>query len=103
MSYRRAPIRHLLIPVLVFLVLTGILVAEFPELLRLTEDTTNDYTVRKTNTLLLRVFLDTNKSAGLAEVDSSDVSDLLLSCTSSLDGAALVPSKLFLLHSDLRR
>jgi hypothetical protein len=103
MASRRTPIRHILIPVMVFLVLSGIVVAEFPEILRLTEDTTNDYTIRRTNTLVLPAFLDAKKSAGLAEVDSAAASNSPLSRPSSLDNAALVPSKLFLLHSDLRR
>jgi hypothetical protein len=97
------PIRHILIPALVFLVLSGVVGAEFPELLRLTEDTTNDYTVRKPTTLVLPVLLDTKKPVGMAEVGSAATFTLRFSRPSSLDNAALVPSKRFLLHSDLRR
>jgi hypothetical protein len=102
MASRRTPIRHILIPALAVLVLSGIVFAEVPELLRLTEDITNDFTVRKTNTLVLRVFLDTNNYVGMAGLDSDSASGLLFSRPRSLDKAAIVPSKLFLLHSDFR-
>ena len=103
MAFNRTHIRKVLIPALVFLVLSGIVVAEFPELLTLTENTTNDFTVRKTTTTVLLVFLDTSKYVRMAGLDSASAPGLLFSRLSPFEKAVLVPSRLFLLHSDLRR
>lgn len=104
MASKRTHVRNFLIPALLFLVLSGIVVAEIPELLTLTENTTNDFTVRKINTAVLRVFLETRNYVGIAGVDSASASAsaLLFSRSTPLDNAALVPSKLFLHNSDLR-
>ena len=49
MSRRRTRIVGIVAQVIVFLVLCGIVGGEFPELLSLTDNTSNDFTVRKTN------------------------------------------------------
>lgn len=102
MASKRTHVRNFLIPALLFLVLSGIVVAEIPELLTLTENTTNDFTVRNINTAVLRVFLETRNYVGIDGVDSASASALLFSRSTPLDNAALVPSKLFLHNSDLR-
>jgi hypothetical protein len=53
MAFRRAHIRKIFVPAPVFLVLSVIVVAELPELLTLTDDTTNDLTVRKANIVVM--------------------------------------------------
>jgi hypothetical protein len=50
MSPKRTRIVGILARVVVFLVMFGIVGGEFPELLSLTDNTSNDFTVRKTNT-----------------------------------------------------
>lgn len=102
MASRRTHIRKILPPAIVFLVLSGIVVAQFPELLSLIDDTTNDFTVRKTNTVVLSVLLGGSEVVRMSGLFSGSASGLLLSRPSPYDKLASAPSKLFLLHSDLR-
>lgn len=68
MAFRRAHIRKIFVPAPVFLVLSVIVVAELPELLTLTDDTTNDLTVRKANIVVLRVLPDVSKYGRMSDV-----------------------------------
>jgi hypothetical protein len=54
----RTEIRKILVSSLVALLLCGIVASEFPELLSLTDNTANDFTLRKTNTEGLRALPD---------------------------------------------
>jgi hypothetical protein len=49
---KRASIGRVFAQVIVFLLLSGIVCGEFPELLALTDNTTNDFTIRKINSLI---------------------------------------------------
>jgi hypothetical protein len=49
MPSARIKIGKILVPILVSLLLCGIVAAEFPELLSLTDNTANDFTIWKTN------------------------------------------------------
>lgn len=102
MAFSRTPIRKILIPAMAFLILCGIVFAELPELLCLTDNTTNDFTVRKAPAAIVRVFVETTIYAGLLAINAASPLGLLFSSPGSLDNVASSPSKLFLLHSDLR-
>jgi len=103
MTFGRTPHRTILIPAMAFLILCGIVVAELPELLCLTDNTTNDFTVRKAPAAVVRVFVETKIHVGVFAVNAASPLELLFSSPGSMDNVAAFPSKLFLLHSDLRR
>jgi len=52
MIRKRASIGRMFPHVIVFLLLCGIVGGEFPELLALTDNTTNDFTIRKMNSVI---------------------------------------------------
>jgi hypothetical protein len=103
MASKRTHVRNLLTPALLFLVLSVIVCAEIPELLTLTENTTNDFTVRTTTPVDAHVFLKANNFVGIAGADSPSASGLLFPPPTPIEKVSLVPLKLFLLNSDLRR
>jgi hypothetical protein len=97
----RTTIRKILFTSLVALLLCGIVASEFPELLNITDNTSNDFTLRKTNTEGLRAladrpfrFPDTNYTG--------PTPTSLHSRLSVFEKAAPLPSELFTLHSVLR-
>lgn len=99
----RTSIGKFLVPALALLLLCGIVAAEVPELLSLTDNAANDFAVRKTNPLPLSSRL--NASRLVAIVDSGFISSgahVLFSRLSPFDRALLIPVEPFLLHSVLR-
>jgi hypothetical protein len=76
---------------------------EFPEFLTLTDDTTNDFTIRKTITVDSLVLSLSGSHRQITDINfDSPAPELLSSLLSPVAIVALVPSKLFILHSDLR-
>jgi hypothetical protein len=103
MAYRRTHVGKILVPALAFLLLCGIVVAEFPELLSLADNTANDFTVRKNNTLALSVHLHFSGHIRIPDIVSKTlVLDFLFYRLSPFENAALAPSKLFILLCNLR-
>jgi hypothetical protein len=103
MAYRRTPVGKILVPALAFLLLCGIVVAEFPELLSLTDNTANDFTVRKTDALAVPVHLHISGHIRIPDIVSKTlVLDFLFSRLSPFEKAAFAPSKPFILLCDLR-
>jgi hypothetical protein len=99
----RTKIRKILVASLVCLLLCGIVASEFPELLTLTNDTSNDFTVRNANTAGLRALPDAHRPVRVADINSSAPAAILLqSRLIAFEKAAPVPSELFILHSILR-
>lgn len=103
MARRRTHIGGILVPALAFLLLCGIVFAEFPELLSLTDNTANDFTIRKTDTFALPVHLYVDGHIRILDIDSKIlVLNFHFSRLSPFEKTALVPTKLFILLSDLR-
>ena len=99
----RTKIRKLLVWSLFSILLCGIVASEFPELLSLTDNTANDFTIGRTNTEGLHALPDARGPVRIAEVNSSIPADALIhSRLIPFEKAAPVPSELFILHSVLR-
>jgi hypothetical protein len=96
-------IRKLLVWSLFSILLCGIVASEFPELLSLTDNTANDFTIGKTNTEGLHALPDARGPVRIADINSSvPAATLLHSPLIPFEKAAPVPSELFILHSVLR-
>jgi hypothetical protein len=103
MRTNRSLFGRLFFSFLVFLLLCGIVSAELPELLSLTDNTSNDFTIRKASTrectltssptIHKSVPLDTRNSDGGVRGP----------CAPALVAAETVSSDLLVLHSVLRR
>jgi hypothetical protein len=103
MARGRTNIGKILVPALVFLLLCGIVGAEFPELLSLTDNTANDFTLRSTNSVVSPIRLDTSSHLRATDIESNTPAPgLLFSRLRSFEKAALVPSAAFILHPALR-
>jgi hypothetical protein len=103
MTRKRATIGGILITVLVLLLLCGIVAGEFPELLTLTDNTSNDFTIRSTNSVDSRVLRDVQKHDQTAEIHhNTPAPHLFFSRLSPFEEAASVPRDLFIRHSVLR-
>ena len=98
----RTKIRELLVRSLLSILLCGVVASEFPELLTLTDNTSNDFTVRKTNTEGLGTLPDARAPVRIADINSSVPAATLLHSLIPFEKAAPVSSELFILHSVLR-
>lgn len=103
MASARIKIGKILVPVLISLLLCGIVAAEFPELLSLTDNTANDFTVGKAKTAVSHSLPDASRRVRMTDVDSNVLtpSSILLRL-SRLEKTPLFPSELSVLHSVLR-
>ena len=103
MAGRRTLIGKLIVPAVVVLLLCVIVTMEFPEFLTLTDDTTNDFTIRKTITVDSLVLSLSGHHRQITDTDfDSPAPELLSSLLGPVAKVALASSKLFILHSDLR-
>jgi hypothetical protein len=103
MAGRRILIGKLIVPAVVVLLLCVIVTMEFPEFLTLTDDTTNDFTTRKTITVDSLVLSLSGSHRQIIDIDFNiPAPELVSSLLSPIAKVALAPSKLFILHSDLR-
>jgi len=76
---------------------------EMPELLTLRDDTTNDFTIRRTISVDSLVLPLSGSYRQITGVDfDSPAPELFSSLLIPVEKAVLAPSKLFILHSDLR-
>jgi hypothetical protein len=101
--WARIKIRKILVASLFSILLCGIVASEFPELLSLTDNTANDFTIGKTNTEALHALPDARGPVRIADIDSSVPADTLLhSRLIPFEKAVPVPSELFILHPVLR-
>jgi hypothetical protein len=103
MPRSRALLRKILVQALVVLLLCVLVALEFPELLILTDDTTNDFTVRRTNAIDLLDLQDSSGHLGIPGIDSSAlVLEPRLSPPGPFEEAVVPSSDLSILHSVLR-
>jgi hypothetical protein len=87
----RLKIVGVLVPALLLLLLCGIVAAEFPELLSLTDDATNDFTVCNANGMVLPAVAHSSRGVRVADVDSnSPECPLLFSRVKLLERASLL-------------
>jgi hypothetical protein len=101
MSRRMIAVR-MLITALVTLLLCGIVAAELPELLSLTDVTANGFTMRRADSLVLPVF-QSAKDVQKAAIDFDNPAlDSHFSRAGAFEKAALVLAPPFILHSVLR-
>jgi hypothetical protein len=84
------------------LLLCGIFAGELPELLSLTDNTANDFTVRSAYSVVPHVRLNASKDVRIADRDSRPAPNLFFSHLSPFEKAELVPSEVFILYSILR-
>jgi hypothetical protein len=98
----RTKIRKILVTSLVLLLLCSIVASEFPELLSLTDNTSNDFTLRKINTERLGALSDAGGPVRIAALNSSVSATTLVHSPLIPFEKAPVPSELFILHSVLR-
>ena len=104
MARRRTRIGGTLAQVIVFLLLCGIVGAEFPELLSLTDNTSNDFTVRKTNSMVSSLPRDASRHHRVSDLEPNIAAHNggTFSRLSPFEKAELVPSDVFILYSILR-
>lgn len=99
----RLKIVGILIPALLLLLLCGIVAAEFPELLSLTDNAANDFTICKVKTLGSHDFPEASRAARTVDVDCSRaVSALLCSRVRPSEQGSLLASETVILHPVLR-
>jgi putative cell wall-binding protein len=100
---KRTHLRKILAPGLFVLLLCVIVLVQFPELISLNEDTTNDFIIRKANTADLLAAPDACRHLRITDiVAESPALESLFSRLSQFETAAFVPAELSILHSVLR-
>jgi hypothetical protein len=87
---------------LLCLLLCGIFSGEFPELLSLTDNATNDFTISGARSVVPTVRLNACKNVRIVDKDSAPAPDFLFSRESPFKKAELVPSDVLILYSILR-
>ena len=103
MARRRTHIGKILVTAFCVLLLCSVVAAEIPEFVSLLDDTSNDFTVRRTNTVDLLVSVNASMHLQIAEIESeSPATQLLFSRLGTLEKAASVTSEPSILHSVLR-
>jgi hypothetical protein len=99
---RRVIVVRTLVTALASVLVCGIVVAELPELLSLTDNTSNDFTIRKPNSSVSPV-LQSAKNVRKATTDLNDSSHgSFVLHQGTFEKAELVPTFLLYLHSILR-
>jgi hypothetical protein len=103
MASKRTQIDRIFVQVLVVLLLSVIVMAQFPELLSLVDDTTNDFTVKTTNALDSLVLLHASRPVRIIYTESNcPEPGFPFSHVTLADNPLWVPSKLLMLNGVLR-
>jgi hypothetical protein len=103
MARGKTHIGAVLLSALVFLLLCGIVAGEFPELLSLTDNPTNDFTFRRTHDVALPALTNARRQVRAADTNLIDpASDPLFSRLGGFQKAVLFRPPLFILHTVLR-
>jgi hypothetical protein len=103
MERKQTGIGKVIAQALILLLLCGIVGGEFPELLSLTDNASNDFTVSKTKTVVLRALPNTSRHVRTTDMDfNSPAPALRFTHLSPFEKAELPTSELFILHSILR-
>ena len=94
---------QILVRALVLLLLCGIAAGKFLELLSLTDNTTNDSTVLRADSVISPNLVRTGGHVRKADIDSyTGAPELLFPRVRRFEKTELVPSAAFILHSVLR-
>jgi hypothetical protein len=94
MARDRTKIVKMLLVAVICLLVCAIVAGEFPELLSLTDNATNDFTVVRTKSLALHVLVHASRRRPVAENDRSSIATaLLFSHLSPFQEVASAPSK----------
>jgi hypothetical protein len=103
MARDQTNIGKILVSAVVVLLLCGIVAGEFPELLTLTDNATNDFTVLRTKSAASPVLLAARKHLPVSDVNSNTLTPAsFFSYARPIEKEAYVPSGAFVLHSILR-
>lgn len=103
MGRGRTHIGAVLVSALVFVLLCGIVAGEFPELLSLTDNPTNDFTFRRTHDVAVPVLLNARRQVRAVDTNLIDpAGDPPLSRPGGFQKAVLFRPPLFILHTVLR-
>jgi hypothetical protein len=93
MRRTRTNIGRILVPALVLLIFCGIVAAEFPELLTLTDSSRNDFTIRKVDSKASTIQDSASTHSRLAELSfNSPAIDLLFLSLRPIQSRTLVSS-----------
>jgi len=102
MVRKRISIGTILARVVLCLLMCGIVAGEFPELLSLTDNASNDFTVRGARSVVPPIRLSASKNVRIADKKSAPAPNLFSSRVSPFEKAELVPADVFIRHSILR-
>jgi hypothetical protein len=103
MSRERSDIGKIFVTAVVVSLLCGIVAGEFPELLSLTDNATNDFTVVRTKPVASPVLLAARKHLPASNVDSGTLAPAVVFLHARpFEKEEYVPSGAFVLHSILR-
>jgi hypothetical protein len=102
MVSKRISVGKILARALVCLLMCAIVAGEFPELLSLIDNTSNDFTVRSAHSVVPLVRLTASKRVRIAVNNSAPAPNLFFSHLSPFENAELVPSDVFIRYSILR-
>jgi hypothetical protein len=103
MARQRTNLGRILLTVVVLLLLCGIVAGEFPELLSLTDNATNDFTVLGTKSAVATVLLVARKHVPVSDADSETLALAShFSHAHPVEKGAYIPSGAFVLHPILR-
>lgn len=99
MSRVHLNIGRILVPALLSLLLCGIVAAEFPELLSLNDNTSNDFTVSKTTSMVSPLARDASQHHRVSDAQPHiAVHDPLFSRLSPFEKAELAPADVLIHH-----
>jgi hypothetical protein len=102
MAHKRTQVGKILVTVVVCLLLCGIVAGEFPELLSLTDNATNDFTVVRTESTALPILVHASSHPAAEMNGKISATTLLFSDLSPLQEAASIPSQRSTLYFVLR-
>ena len=102
MVSKRISFGKILARALLCLLLCAIVAGELPELLSLTDNATNDFTVRGARSVVPPVRLNASQNGRVADQDSAPALDFLSLRESPYEKAELAPSDILILCSILR-
>jgi hypothetical protein len=103
MARERTKFEKILVAAVICLLLCAIVAGEFPELLSLTDNTTNDFTVVRTKSMALHILVHANSRRAVSETNAGIIATIsLFSHLSPFQEAVPIPSRPSALYSVLR-
>ena len=103
MLSKRISIGKIVAKAMILLLLCGIVAEEFPELLSLTDDTANDFTVRRVDPVVSPSLLVARRHVRQVDIGSNTYApELLFLSARPFERTVLILSGAFILHSILR-